>query len=183
MLLKHDKERPFSCFLCAKTFPTRIMLKDHRKVHITQRKHVCERCGYKFHTKYKLEKHLKRKTDCQALIYKNMNGLFVCRFCYGEFNTVEERKAHINEVHHNDATFPCEVCGKRFRRSQALKIHLKIHYQVRDYKCTMCSAAFIQRHHLVQHIATHTGSRPYQCNICLKKFAHNATLYNHMKHH
>lgn len=183
MMMRHDKERPFRCFLCAKTFPTHPMLKDHQKIHVNQRKHVCERCGYKFHTRSKLEKHLKRKTDCQLHIYKNMNGMFVCKYCYGEFSTVEDRKAHINEVHKNDAAFPCEVCGKHFRRSQALKIHLKIHFQVRDYKCTVCNAAFIQRHHLTQHIATHTGSRPYQCNICLKNFAHNATLYNHMKHH
>lgn len=187
MLLRHDKERPFRCFLCAKTFPTHPMLKDHQKQHLSQRKHVCDKCGHKFHTRAKLNKHLNRKTDCQTNILCGKVGQLICRVCYRQFDTVDEKKTHMKEQHPDEVdikpTFPCGVCGKCFNRSQTLKTHLKIHYQVRDHKCTQCSAAFIQRHHLTQHIATHTGARLYQCPICLKKFAHNATLYNHMRHH
>lgn len=187
MLLRHDKERPFRCFLCAKTFPTHPMLKDHQKQHLSQRKHVCDKCGHKFHTRAKLNKHLNRKTDCQTNILCGKVGQLICRVCYRQFETVDDKKTHMKELHPDEVdmkpTFPCSVCGKCFNRSQTLKTHLKIHYQVRDHKCTQCSAAFIQRHHLTQHIATHTGARLYQCPICLKKFAHNATLYNHMRHH
>ncbi|KAL4227112.1 Broad-Complex [Mactra antiquata] len=186
MMMKHDKDRPFRCFHCAKTFPTSAMLKDHKLDHLKDRKHVCEKCGSMFFTQTKLRKHMLRKSDCQIRNFC-VNGMFVCKFCYQEFHSNDERKAHIDENHVNEAlprrTFPCHICGKQFSRPQGLKTHLKIHLNVRDHHCHICSASFIQKHHLTQHLATHTGVKPYQCNVCFKNFAHNATLYNHMKHH
>ena len=47
-----------------------------------------------------------------------------------------------------DKPFPCDVCGKAFRKN----------------------------HDLMRHSRTHTGEKPYACEICKKTFARKNCL-------
>lgn len=161
------------------------MLSDHQLTAHKEKKHRCEKCGQGFYNRSKLKKHMKIKSDCKQKAWF-MNGAYVCKFCFAEFDVMMDRDRHISRIHTNEKvrnSYMCTVCGKDFARSQTLKVHMKIHFQIRDYKCTECDASFVQKHHLDQHMRTHTGEKPYQCQICLKCFAQSATLYSHMKHH
>ncbi|KAH3876251.1 zinc finger protein 616-like [Dreissena polymorpha] len=187
MEFKHSK-LPYGCGVCRKHFQSEAHLIDHRRAsHVNkpaEKNHMCEKCGRGFCKKSRLMRHLNSKTDCMEKPFF-IKGKFVCRFCLREFDTMGEKAMHMKFEHRDSETnqFVCSTCGKGFRRSQALKIHMKIHLQIRDYKCDQCGACFVQKHHLTQHLRTHTGEKPYQCSICAKQFAQNATLYSHMKHH
>lgn len=182
---KHNPELPFRCSSCRKMFHTKAMLTDHKLTSHKEVKNRCEKCGRGFYNQSKLKKHLSIKADCYQKAWFR-NGVYVCKFCFAEFDLMQDRDKHITEYHGEEKvknSFVCSVCGKDFARSQTLKVHMKIHFQIRDYKCAQCDATFVQKHHLDQHMRTHTGEKPYQCQICSRSFAQSATLYSHMKHH
>lgn len=184
---KHNPDNPFTCTKCRRRFHSQSMLKDHQETHVhkVDKKHSCDKCGKRFAQIHKLKRHQSIKADCmQRAFYKD--GVYYCKFCYAEFSTMDARDLHLKENHASDKLAKivvCTVCGKNFGRPQALKLHMKIHFQIRDFKCAHCDASFVQKHHLVQHMRTHTGEKPYQCHICNRNFAQSATLYSHMKHH
>lgn len=45
-----------------------------------------------------------------------------CRECHKRYSTAQSRDRHVREVHH-DPHFSCDMCGKPFRRSDALMLH------------------------------------------------------------
>ena len=184
---KHNPENRFRCTGCRRMFHTKVMLTDHKVTcqKLRPKKHTCEKCGHAFYNRSKLNKHLRIKTDCTKKAYY-MNGKYICKFCFFEYDNEGERDKHLAVSHADDkvkTSYVCKVCGKEFVRGATLKVHMKIHFQIRDYKCSECDAAFVQKHHLDQHMRTHTGEKPYQCQLCSRSFAQSATLYSHMKHH
>ena len=38
--------------------------------------------------------------------------------------------------------FPCELCGKVFKRKDIMKRHMEIHLNERKYQCAICNKAF-----------------------------------------
>ena len=49
----------------------------------------------------------------------------------------------------------CDVCEKRFRHSQGLKYHKRIHTNEKPYKCVVCEARFSQLGSLQSHVRIH----------------------------
>ncbi|WAR25448.1 ZFP26-like protein, partial [Mya arenaria] len=192
LLRMHVEDRHGShdhrCKMCRKNFQNEVQLQDHRlrkHPHTPAQRKICDKCGHSFYNTNKLNRHLKSKTNCAENSYYSC-GVYSCRICMAKFDNEDDRSSHLKEQHPEEIkkkSYPCNVCGKTLGRSQALKLHMKIHYQIRDYQCSMCSSTFVQKHHLLQHMRTHTGEKPYQCHICLRSFAQSATLYSHMKHH
>ena len=64
-----------------------------------------------------------------------------------------------------DKIYKCESCGKSFRQSNNLNIHIKrIHEGQRNYKCDSCGKSFPESGKLKKHIKTiHEGQRNYKC--------------------
>ncbi|NXM73464.1 ZN180 protein, partial [Serilophus lunatus] len=54
----------------------------------------------------------------------------------------------------------CPDCGKSFRWSSRLLIHLYVHTGERPYECLECGKSFIHGSHLITHRRIHTGERP-----------------------
>ena len=70
---------------------------------------------------------------------------------------------------------------KRFRHSDSLQKHMRIHTKEKPYECDVCDEAFRQSGHLKIHMRIHTNERPYECDVCEKRFRHSSALKVHVR--
>lgn len=91
---------------------------------------------------------------------------------------------HVNNVHGNKRPFLCHLCGKAFKRGDALLQHYQTHSEIgpsenSNYKCNICEKAFRSHSHLFEHQAVHSEIRSFLCEICGASFK---TRSVHRKH-
>ena len=70
----------------------------------------------------------------------------------------------------------CTTCGKTFRQSGSLVIHMRSHSGARPYPCAICGKASTTADNLSKHMRTHTGARDYACKICGKAFTQSSSV-------
>ncbi|KAB7504643.1 Zinc finger and BTB domain-containing protein 5 [Armadillidium nasatum] len=58
-LLRIQKEKPFQCPVCSKTY-----LNIHMRIHTGEKPYQCDKCNRRFSQKIILEKHQMRKKRC-----------------------------------------------------------------------------------------------------------------------
>jgi len=85
----------------------------------------------------------------------------------------------------NDSTkkFICKYtgCGKEFKRTQNLVVHLRMHYEIKSYTCTHCGKGFIQKGNLQKHLKQHLfpklrDRKMIKCDLCDCKFTEKYNL-------
>ncbi|XP_006903457.1 PREDICTED: zinc finger protein 135-like [Elephantulus edwardii] len=79
--------------------------------------------------------------------------------------------------------FLCKQCGKGFRFSSHLLVHMRSHSGERPFRCQDCGRAFVHASHLTKHVRSHTGERPYRCHVCARGFSDHAELTTHVRSH
>ncbi|XP_041986444.1 zinc finger protein 502 isoform X2 [Aricia agestis] len=113
---------------------------------------------------------------------------FMCETC-GQTFTVHDRLAkHVASRHRDrapEATRPyeCEVCRRRFARSDMLTRHARLHSGVKPYSCSACGQVFSRSDHLATHQRTHTGEKPYRCPSCPYAACRRDMITRHMRTH
>ena len=75
----------------------------------------------------------------------------------------------------------CQLCKKRFKKSNHLVVHMLTHTGERPYQCPYCPLACITQSNLNAHMIIHTGERPHKCKECSKTFLRANLLTRHMK--
>jgi ribosomal protein L31 len=124
MALKHDfvvKNLQKMCFECKEEVDDPV---KHAKIHNC--KFSCSKCGFRFLTQEKLDKHTKER-------HENADRPFVCNQCELSFKTLGNLKAHEGSVHTaQDEKFNCDICDRCYPTRFALKKHNQVvHSEVR----------------------------------------------------
>ncbi|XP_060521481.1 gastrula zinc finger protein XlCGF26.1-like isoform X1 [Cylas formicarius] len=168
-----EKERPFKCDRCTKTFLLKHHLTTHEKTHTGARPHVCSHCGKSFTHKYCLNTHL--------LLHSNERP-YECLQCKKRFTLKHHLISH-ERVHIREKPFLCGECGKSFPLKKQLITHEKFHRGERPYICKECGDTFAQENHLVMHLRFHGSLNSFACSQCGATFTRKFELVNHERIH
>ncbi|KAK9693553.1 Zinc finger, C2H2 type [Popillia japonica] len=201
----------YKCQFCEESFKDEWSLGVHIKIHTGQAKYYCGICGKECNTPAALNKHIavhgverndKRKNVCNLCgkecidlkclkkHYKEdhfeQSNLFEkrysCNICGKSYKYSKLLTIHMRS-HSGERPLSCEMCGKTFSLPSSLHKHRLIHSSEKIHKCALCGKTFNQSSNLAVHIRTHTGEKPYVCNICGKKCVSNVNLKVHLRTH
>ncbi|XP_016950783.1 zinc finger protein 354B [Drosophila biarmipes] len=65
----------------------------------------------------------------------------------------------------------CTECGKSFKTTYNLKLHLVRHTGRKDFACSFCERQFVSKHLLKLHERVrHLGEQPFKCKFCPNTF-------------
>lgn len=104
-------------------------------------------------------------------------------------NTMDTSEATITENAETEIgklRFPCEICGKTFKKKKVLRGHIKqIHDEYgKKYRCKLCINSYSNIGNLFRHFrAIHRNERKYVCDKCGKSFTQRTILTEHYASH
>jgi len=200
-----DIDRPFTCEICFKNYPTSTTLMNHMRYHRGQRPYQCEVCNKAFATNSHLVTHRRVHTGERPFQCRLCRRSFADRSAYvkherthGPNGTIIKRykcdecgnafvdscglKKHVR-IHTGERPYCCSVCQKTFSTSSTFVAHKRIHSGERPYKCENCDKMFITKSHLLTHRRTHTGEKPFSCQVCNRAFADGSSFRRHERLH
>ncbi|XP_014292777.1 PR domain zinc finger protein 4 [Halyomorpha halys] len=152
-LSAHDGKGAYQCQFCSKFFLRLNYLEMHRNYGCSSNPHrsrpLCHHCGKKFCQPQKLKVHIKRMHSELPETLKE----FQCSSCMKLLGSHAALQRHSKQVHKQMPGLPCPRCGKEFRNTSNLKIHMLTHSGVKPYRCRKknCSSAFTTKQCLQLH--------------------------------
>lgn len=102
------------CQYCEKVFPTRTLLKEHKKTHVGEKPLSCNICQKGFKQRVSLESHIQKHKDDDSR---------TCKPCDKQFASRMELRKHQQTVHEDEYTFECEKCKRSFTTKTRLEKH------------------------------------------------------------
>ncbi|XP_054722703.1 zinc finger protein 154-like isoform X1 [Uloborus diversus] len=133
----------------------------------------CPHCSYQTTKQHYYDRH--RRMHCS----RRSTPLHQCEQCRYKTHRKEHFVRHVNDVHGNRRPHLCHLCGKAFKRGDALRQHGATHDAAGCHRCGACGKAFRSRSHLSEHRAVHSEVRQFLCEVCGAGFK---TRSVHRKH-
>lgn len=178
MANKHDnRDRPFACSQCPKTYISNGNLQEHiRRVH-TGTKHSCKICNITLASKGSWKRHMRGHSE---------EG-HCCDICKEKFSSHSVMVTHKRRVHEKEMNnFICVDCGSTFNSNSALREHRVRHTTERKFECTTCGMKFKRSSNLQSHLKVHVEGRPvvtFKCPECDEEFTTKGALATHKSSH
>ncbi|RVE41577.1 hypothetical protein evm_013770 [Chilo suppressalis] len=133
-------------------------------------------------TEYKNYDSLSKPTIFTKSSDDNNAKPYKCNVCAKRFTKSNDLSKH-QRIHTGEKPYKCNVCDKRFTVSGNLSTHQRIHTGEKPYKCNVCAKRFTKSNDLSKHQKIHTGEKPYKCNVCDKRFTEIGNLFTHQRIH
>ncbi|XP_037796053.1 zinc finger protein 286A-like [Penaeus monodon] len=192
-------QQVLNCHLCSYTCDEQKLLAKHVRVkHQTpkpkqitsdveaQALYECKECEYKTSWHYAYQRH--RRTHTASKVVR----IHTCPQCPYKTMRREHFLRHIKNVHQNHRPFLCDICGKAFKRQDALKQHHVTHYQSMSsgrsgqigpygFVCHICQKVCRSAAYLKEHMATHSEERSFLCEVCGASFKTRSVQRNHVQ--
>ena len=114
---------------------------------------------------------------------------YPCTMCLKLFRSEGCLLRHIRLKHKsssqtcNTKTHACNVCKRKFARSDMLNRHMRLHTGFKPYGCRICGQVFSRSDHLATHQRTHTGEKPYKCPGCSYSACRRDMITRHLRTH
>jgi KRAB domain-containing zinc finger protein len=169
-LKSHEELDNLECAGCKKKFKSIFVYIRH--VQTQKELHTCTKCDAAFHSKGRLDKHMRLQH----------NESYVCEICDLPLYTRRTFEVHQQVRHGISIKSRCKHCGETYESREKLKEHVKaVHPDTREKPlvCEQCGKAFPTEHDLKLHLESH--SEKLECQLCHKKLKNSDTLANHMK--
>jgi len=115
---KHVKPK-YQCTKCPKSFQSEFGLKYHLKIHNNEAHYLCDDCGKKFISPYKLVQHRRAK--------HTLERPYICEECGEGFVRNDKLTVHRRRAHTGERPYPCDLCEWRGVDSSSLIHHKKKH--------------------------------------------------------
>ena len=116
-------------------------------------------------------------------MYVHKEIMYECKICEKGFSFTSQYRAH-NRKHSGDTGFMCMKagCGKRFKRDNKLKAHVKAHRKT-AIKCGEPCCTYSKKDicNVKAHRRCHSQDLPYSCTLCGKKFRWQQQKKRHLK--
>ncbi|XP_058458524.1 gastrula zinc finger protein XlCGF8.2DB-like [Malaya genurostris] len=181
----------FMCKICHTGLKSVRSLKLHMKMHdknnmlgfqIKMKNH-CHICNRSFNSEEHLQMHMLGHGEGSRVLLINKSGKgYPCNYCGRRFKRPHEKVKH-ERIHTGERPYCCDICGKRFRISNCLTIHLRTHEDTRPFVCPYCKKRFKVQSAYNHHLKTHSSERNYRCTFCSKTFKTSVQLHGHKKTH
>jgi KRAB domain-containing zinc finger protein len=175
-LKDHEESETFECDICLKVLKDRIKLKEHILTIHKGEAYPCRHCleTHRFHRK-NVARIMRR--ECSSKMKPELT-------CNETFSTIlfillAERCI-------------CDICGKRFRESHAIRQHVKTHLKpehrlkrIKNCECDFCSKRFYNKEYLRLHMMRRhiIKEKLFKCNQCPYSGKNKYYLAQHMAVH
>lgn len=174
---------------------SKLLARHVKSKHSMQQKqntvmYTCPKCPYKTLQRHLYTSHLQLNHNQTLDAEMISNGgskskAFQCNLCAYKTQRKEHYVRHQNNVHCNQRPYLCDLCGKAFKRPDALAQHKFTHMEksarVLPFACTLCPKAFRSQAHLKEHETMHSSVRSYLCHFCGASFKTRSVQQKHIQ--
>jgi len=186
------KEGLVSCEECERKYTNQTSLKYHKFSQHNQ-KPLCDQCNEEFPSYHKYIEHRQVKHKVNPVIETEENNYKECDECKKKILS-KNMSRHLNEHHritNVNLTAPgapkvplynqvCDICGKKFIRSDMLANHKRSEHLDDPLLCDRCDKKFVRRSELNRHMnEVHLEGGTHSCPRCATTFGKKSNMKRH----